>query len=196
VCTHTHKHVHMHRQTYTHDITSHIDGHRHGAASSSTHGGDSYQTQAQTATSPPPLGLAEDESHWCITHTTLSRFISTCAFMSPLPSWHPCLDPSPPYPPHGSLTHQLIQLGARCTHTALTHSSHRHPTLVHPLKYQRGPSTRLMPLPRPGASCSPAGLDWSLPVNPHAHPMHAWLGKVQTLAPSSWHPAHRLDPWS
>ena len=95
---------------------------------------------------------------------------------APLPTRHPCLDPSPPYSPHGSLTCQLVQLGARCTHTALTHSSHRHPTLVGPPKYQRGPSNLLIALPGPGASYSLAGPAWSLPVNTHTPPTHTQFG--------------------
>ena len=52
-------------------MACHTDSHRQGAASSSTHIQDSHQTQAQTAMSFPPLGLAEAEGHQCSTHTTL-----------------------------------------------------------------------------------------------------------------------------
>jgi len=104
--------THAHTETCTgredKDMTSHTDGLRQGAAPSSTHAGGSHETQAQTATSPPPLGLAEAEGHLCSTHPTLSGFTSTHTFVdplstgtAPLPTRPPFLDPSPPYSPHG-----------------------------------------------------------------------------------------------
>jgi len=74
----------------------------------------------------------------------------------------------------------------------MQHLSYRHTTLVGCPKYQHGPFACLIPLPGPGAPYSPAGPAWSLPANPHTHPKHARLGKVQTLVPSSRHLAHRL----
>ena len=93
--------------SYTHtkdtDMAGHTDGHRQGTASSSTHTEDSHQTQAHTATSPPPpLGLAEAEGHQCSAHTTLSRFTGTHTFTgppstgtAPLPTQHPAWMPAP-----------------------------------------------------------------------------------------------------
>jgi len=167
---------------HRHDLgCGYADRHRQGIAPSSTHVGGLHQTQAQTDTSPPPLGLAEAEAHRCITHATLSGFTSTRTFvdppsivMAPLPARHPCLDPGPPYPPHGSPTRRLVQLGARCTHT--WHSSYRHTTLMGHPEYQHRPSARLISLPGPGSPYSLAGPDWSLPVSPHTHPTRAHFG--------------------
>lgn len=51
-------------QSYTYvDTVSHTDGHKQGAASSSSRIQESHQTEAQPAESPSPLGLAEAEEH-------------------------------------------------------------------------------------------------------------------------------------
>ena len=47
------------------DAASHTDYHRQGAAFSSTHTQHSRNTQAQTAESPPALGLAQTAGHCC-----------------------------------------------------------------------------------------------------------------------------------
>jgi len=98
-------------------------------------------------------------------HIALSRFTNTHTFMDipstimvSLPTQHPCPNPRPSYLPHRSLTRWLVQLGARCRHTALTCSSHRHhhsscryPTPAGPLEYQHRPLTHLIAQPRPEA---------------------------------------------
>ena len=68
-------------------------------------------------------------------------------------SWIPCLDPSHSNVPHWSLIHRLVQLGVHWKHPALTHSSHRHPTLMGPPRHQYGLSARLIPQPGPKVPC-------------------------------------------
>jgi len=58
-------------------MTGYTDSHRQGTVPQQHHVRDSHQTETWTATSPPPLGLAE-EGQSCSTHTTFSRFTTKC----------------------------------------------------------------------------------------------------------------------
>lgn len=103
-------------------------------------------------------------------HVDTHRFLKH--HVAPLPTWHLWWDYNPLNSPHGSLRHQLVHLGAHCTNSAFTHSSHGHPSIPGPLKYQHRPSTYLIGLPEPGVD--PA---WSSPTDPHAHLVHNQLGR-------------------
>ena len=110
------------------------------------------------------LGWQRQEVTSVGTYMTLFRFTITHTFVvpsstgkAPLSTWHPCLHPSPlshprvPFSPAGPARCSLY---THSTHTLIPQALHNHRSP----RYQHGPSTQLIPWPRPEA---PLLVSWS-----------------------------------
>lgn len=196
-----HRHTHGHQFGHSCGYT---DSLRQGFASSSLHIQDSHQAQACRNMPPPPLGQSEAESHKCSTHTTLSRFTNTPLQISLAPGQPLCL-PSTPAQILELLTNPTGPQLTSCIYWVLTvHMQHSH-TCSSGWPHSWVPQISALPCCLPDTPTQTWGLPllagpaWSLPVNPHKHTMHSWLGQgtqtlPQKLAFGTWDVTHSPDP--
>jgi len=117
----------------------------------------------------PALGLADSHGTLRVhkhmhAHESLEQQHDPSACPEPLPG------PQPSDPSHRSSTHQLVQLDT--PDTQHSHSSQGHSMFAGTPSYQHGLLTYLIVLPKPEASCLPAGPALSLQVDTCTCPMH------------------------
>lgn len=108
----------------------HTDCHRQSTAFSSTHTGFTWniyldsEVPFSSCASRESRSVIQEHAHTCRLTSTHTHTDTLSTRMASLPAWHFAQIPTP-HLPYGSPTRWLLQLGAHCAHTVLTHSFHR-----------------------------------------------------------------------